>query len=187
MYATIEEVSSAAAKEISQIVKLAKELIRIDHAVKSELDKRKIRNICESLRELYFSPQGVIKPLQEALDAPLTFHQGELYDKLHEAEKAIIASRATVAKALSELQNLKVDDNFEVDLHVYSFIWKVSHGKGKFGERMGSVITYIANDLDQYGNDPGAIKAHIQLFVNEIHSLNDEISELEKQLKSLLK
>lgn len=187
MYATIGEISSAAAKEISEIVKLAKELIRIDHAVKSELDKRKIRNLCESLRDLYFSPQGVMKPLLEALEAPSTFHQGELYDKLREAKNAINNNRATVVTALSQLQNLKVDDNFEVDLHIYNFIWKVSQGKGKFGERMGSVITYIADDLDQYGNSPENIKAHIRLFVNEIHNLNEEISELEKQLKSLLK
>ncbi len=54
--------------------------------------------------------------------------------------------------------------------------------------RKNGLCDYIHRyGLDQYGNSPEIIKAHIRLFVSEMHNLNQEIFELEKQLKSLLK
>jgi hypothetical protein len=165
--------ASAASKEVSAVVKLLRDLIRFDQLVAREVDKRQIRNLCRDLRVLYFEPGGTLGAIRRVLEDPPSTGP-ECLAALSAIRRAHSENKQSVVESIERVRQLKPPDNLEISLELYELVWRV-----------GLVLEYAIEDLDQYGNQPEVVVSHLRAIAAAIEVLNTEIVELEAKLRQL--
>jgi hypothetical protein len=176
--------ASGASKELSAIIKLIRDLIRIDHLIAKEMDKREIRKLCSDLRVLYFEPTGVRGAIRTVLEKPPETG-AECLSALSLIRGAYSDRRREVDESLERVRSLNARENLEIGLDVFELTWRVGLGKGRSAEVIDSFLRYALLDLDEYGNQPKLVTAHLQVIAEQVDNLNAEIAVLESSLKKL--
>lgn len=173
-----------ASKEVSAVIALIRDLIRIDHAVLREVDKRAVRQLCVDLRVIYFEPTGVIGLIRKFLAEPPEDRM-QLSWALNALRNRYCEEQGKVKESLERVSALKVRDNLEIDLKLFELAWRVGLGKGQSRAAVGSVLEYLFKDFDEYWNQVPEVTRRLQMVVDDVDRLNAEIAALDAELRKL--